>query len=132
MSHLATIRPLFRALVSTVVPEAGSLDEKGWSQAERLVETALAMRPANLQRRVLLFLRFVEWLPLMRYGRRFTALDAARRARFLCSLQDHPVQVIRLGFWGVRTLALMGYYGRPEAAKSIGYAADARGWEARG
>jgi len=132
MSNLGTARPVFRALACTVVPEAASLDERGWSDAERLVETALGMRPANLQRRVLLFLRFVEWLPLVRYGRRFTSLDAARRARFLSSLQDHPVQLIRLGFWGVRTLALMGYYGRPEAAKAIGYAADARGWEALG
>lgn len=132
MSNLGTVRPVFRALVCTVVPEAASLDEKGWGDAERLVETALGMRPANLQRRVLLFLRFVQWLPLVRYGRRFTSLDAARRARFLSSLQGHPVQLIRLGFWGVRTLALMGYYGRPEAAKAIGYAADARGWEALG
>lgn len=132
MNKFDTVRPVFRALVCAVVPEAASLDEQDWSEAERLVETALDMRPANLQRRVLLFLRFMEWLPLARYGRRFTSLDAARRAQFLSSLQDHRVQVIRLGFWGVRTLALMGYYGRPEAAKAIGYAADPRGWEARG
>lgn len=132
MGKLGTVRPVFRALVCAVVPEAAALDERGWSDAERLVETALAMRPANLQRRVLLFLRFLEWLPLARYGRRFTSLDAPRRAQFLSFLQDHPVQFLRLGFWGVRTLALMGYYGRPEAAQAIGYAADARGWEARG
>ncbi len=132
MSNLSTVRAVFRALVCTVVPEAASLDEKGWSELERLVQTALGMRPANLQRRVLLFLRFVQWLPVARYGRRFTSLDAQRRARFLSSLQGHPVQLIRLGFWGVRTLALVGYYGRPEAAKAIGYAADARGWEAPG
>ena len=132
MSSLAPVRPVFRALVCTVVPDAASLDERSWNDAERLVEAALAMRPANLQRRVRLFLRFIEWAPLARYGRRFTSLDAERRARFLTSLQDHPVQLIRLGFWGVRALALMGYYGRPEGAKAIGYAADARGWEALG
>lgn len=132
MNKLGTVRPVFRALVCAVVPEAAALDEQAWGDAERLVETALGMRPANLQWRVLLFLRFIEWLPLVRNGRRFTSLDAARRAQFLSSLQDHRVQLIRLGFWGVRTLALMGYYGRPEAAKAIGYAANARGWEARG
>ena len=58
MSNLGTVRPVFRALMCTVVPEAVSLDEKGWSDAERMVQTALSMRPANLQRRVLLFLRF--------------------------------------------------------------------------
>ena len=132
MSHLVTVRPTFRALVCAVVPEAASLDEGAWGDVEGLVETALEMRPANLQRRVLLFLRFIEWLSLMRYGRKFSTLDDARRATFLSFLQDHPVQLIRLGFWGVRTLALMGYYGRPEAAKAIGYGADPRGWEALG
>jgi hypothetical protein len=132
MSHLSQVRPTFRALVCAVVPEAASLDEDAWGEVEGLVERALEMRPENLRRRVLLFLRLIEWLPVARYGRRFTSLDAAHRARFLTSLQDHPVQLVRLGFWGVRTLALMGFYGRPEAAKAIGYAANPRGWEAPG
>ncbi len=38
---------------------------------------------------------------------------------------------LRRGFWGLRTLALMGYYARPAAAASVGYHADPRGWEAR-
>jgi hypothetical protein len=40
--------------------------------------------------------------------------------------------IIRVGFWGLRTLALLGYYARPEAAEEIGYTADRRGWEAPG
>jgi len=40
------------------------------------------------------------------------------------------MQIIRVGFWGLRTLALLGYYARPEAAQEIGYTADPRGWEA--
>lgn len=132
MSHLDAVRPVFRALMCTVVPEAADLGEKEWADAEHLVEAALSQRPPKLRRRVLLFFRLVDWMPLARYGRRFASLDAARRARFLAALQDHSVPLVRLGFWGVRTLALMGYYGRPEAVKAIGYAADARGWEALG
>ena len=131
MNTLGTVRPVFRALVSAVVPEAATLDEATWHEVEKLVDTGLRARPASLQRRVLVFLRCMEWLPVARYGRRFTALDPRRRAQFLSYLEDHPVRLIRVGFWGVRTLALLGYYARPEAAKAIGYAADPRGWEAR-
>jgi hypothetical protein len=124
------LRMVFRAVVSTVVPEAVNLDEPGWVELERVVEETLGARPRNLQRQVRLLLRGIQWLPVLGYGRTFTALDPARRAHFLSTLQDHPVQLIRKGFFGLRTLALLGYYGRSEAAGAIGYAADPRGWEA--
>jgi hypothetical protein len=34
---------------------------------------------------------------------------------------DAPLAPLRHGFWGVKTLIFMGYYGRPEAAAEIGY-----------
>jgi hypothetical protein len=126
-----SIRPVLRAIGATVVPEADRLDEAEWTALERIVADALAARPAGLRRQLLLFVRLVEWLPLLRYGRRFTQLDAARRTHFLENLQDAPLLLLRRGCWGLRTLLLMGYYGRPEAARAIGYAADPRGWEAR-
>jgi hypothetical protein len=125
-----TLRMVFRAVVSTVVPEAVNLDEPRWVELERVVEETLGARPRNLQRQLRLLLGGIQWLPVFRYGKTFTTLDPARRARFLSTLEDHPVQLIRKGFFGLRTLALLGYYGRPEAARAIGYAADPRGWEA--
>ncbi|MBI4513465.1 MAG: hypothetical protein HY702_05065 [Gemmatimonadetes bacterium] len=121
---------ILRAVVCTVVPEAAALDEPGWAHLETLVEDALRSRPRSLQRRVRLFLRLIQWMPLARYGRPFTSLDPGRRARFLRSLENHRLRLIHLGFWGLRTLVLLGYYGRPEAAQAIGYAAHPRGWEA--
>ena len=128
---LSSVRPVLRAIGATVVPEADRLDEAEWTALERIVADALAPRPARLRRQLLLFVRLVEWLPLLRYGRRFTQLDAARRTRVLEILQDAPLLPLRRGCWGLRTLLLMGYYGRPEAVRAIGYAADPRGWEAR-
>jgi hypothetical protein len=121
---------VFRAVVSTVVPEAVDLDEPRWVELERVVEETLGARPRNLQRQLRLLLRGIHWLPVLRYGRTFTSLDPVERARFLSTLQDHSVQLIRKGFFGLRTLVFLGYYGRPEAAEAIGYAADPRGWEA--
>ena len=123
---------VFRAVVSSVVPEAVNLDEPGWTSLERAVEDTLSGRSRRLQRQLRLLLLGVQWLPVLRYGRTFTSLDRPRQARLLSSLQDHPIQLIRTGFFGLRTLALLGYYGRPESARAIGYAADRRGWEALG
>lgn len=108
------------------------MGEKGWTDLEGLIEVALRGRPPALKRQLRLFLRLVQWVPVARYGRPFTSLNAAQRVRFLSYLQDHPIQLIRVGFWGIRTLALLGYYGRPEIAQAIGYAPDPRGWEALG
>ncbi|UCC71756.1 MAG: hypothetical protein JSV86_15470 [Gemmatimonadota bacterium] len=121
---------MFRAVVCTVVPEAAELDDGGWSELGALVEESLRRRPRALRRQLRLFLRFLQWLPLFRYGRRFTSLDAARRTRFLAHLQYHPADRIRVGFWGLRTLSLLGYYGRDTGAAAIGYRPDPRGWEA--
>jgi hypothetical protein len=128
---LSAFRPLVRAIASTIVPEAVSLDEKGWADFDTLTDAALGDRLVALQRRLQLFLRAIDWLPLLRFGRRFNSLQPEQRARFLSGLENHSVQLIRSGFWGLRTLVLLGYYGRPDAVVAIGYAAASRGWEAR-
>ena len=125
------VRPTFRAVATAVVPEAAELGERGWADLEALVERAVARRPAALRRQLRLFLSLLHWMPLFRYARTLTALDPARRARFLAAVQDSRVLLLRRGFWGVRTLVLLGYYTRPGAADGIGYRAHPRGWEAR-
>lgn len=126
------LRRVFRALASTAVPEASDFDDRRWAGLEQLVVQALSDRPRQLQRQLRILLRGIQWLPVLRYGRTFSALDPVRRARFLFSLETHRLQLVRSGFFGLRTLALLGYYGRPEAASAIGYAPDTRGWEALG
>jgi hypothetical protein len=128
---LAPVRRTFRAVSVTVVPEAARLDDPGWREMERGVEQALALQPPARRRQLLLFIRALDWLSILRWGRHFRALDATRRARVLAALQDVPLLLLRRGFWGLRTLVLLGYYTRPEAAAEIGYHADRRGWEAR-
>ena len=128
---LSRVHPIFRAVVSTVVPEANQLDERGWRELETLVEAALRDRPLTMLRQLRLFLHIIQWLSVFRYGRRFTSLDADRRTRILSHLQDHRIELVRCGFWGLRTLAFLGFYGRAEAVQAIGYAADPRGWEAQ-
>jgi len=128
---MALSSPAFRAVATCVVPEAARLEAAQWDELEAIVARAIAARSRSVQRQLTLFLILLEWLPLLRYARRLSRLDTTRRANFLDRLQRAPLLLLRRGLWGVRTLILMGYYGRPAAAKEIGYRADARGWEAR-
>jgi len=122
---------VFRAVATTIVPEAAQFDAAEWADLERIVERALAHRPPAMRRQLAALLGVVEWIPVLRYGRPFSALDTTRRERVLSSLERAPLLLLRRGFWGLRALVFMGYYGRPAAATAIGYRADPRGWEAR-
>lgn len=120
----------FRALVETVAPMTAGLDAAGWGDVERQVQATLAERTALERSQVRLFLCALEWLAVLREGRRFSRLDQRARGRVLERLSRHPLRLVRAGAWGVRTLALLGVYGRPAVWPTIGYAPDRRGWEA--
>jgi hypothetical protein len=128
---LPPVQRTFRAVALTVLPEAERLSDQGWRELERLVERRLATQPAKTRRQVRLFVRVLQWLPLLRFGRPFTALDGPRRLRVLAAVQDAPVLLLRRGVWGLRVLVQLGYYTQPDIASEIGYRADPRGWEAR-
>lgn len=130
-SVLRPVRRIFRSLAVTIVPDAARLDETGWSDVERIIDGALAERPPAMRRQLALFIRALQLLPVLRWGRPFTALDLARRTRVLAAVQRSRALLVRRGFWGLRTLVYMGYYARPEGAASVGYRASVHGWEAR-
>jgi len=124
-------RRVLRAVAEAVIPESANLSNEEWAKAERIIGRALEDRPARIQRQFRLFLRIIDNLALLRRGRRLERMPLHARTRFLESIQDSPILLVRRGLWGVRTLVLMGFYARPEAAAEIGYRADPRGWEAR-
>jgi len=133
MNHLVflPVRPAFRAIAATVVPEAAHLDEEAWEDAEDAIESTIATRSDALRRQLRLLVKVIDFLPILRYGRRFSALDDDRRLRALQWLQASRLLPLRRGVWGLRTLILLGYYSRPIAAAQIGYRASPLGWEGR-
>ena len=129
---LEPVRRPFRAIARTVCPETAELDEPGWMALEGVIENLLATKPPKLRRQIRMLIRALNAMPVLRYGRRFVKLDPARATSFLSAVQGSSITLLRIGFWGLRTMIFMGYYGRPEIAESIGYRADPRGWEALG
>jgi hypothetical protein len=86
-----------------------------------LIDGTLASRTPAMRRQFRLFLLAMRWLPCLRYLRPLDRLDGARQDAALRWFQDHPLQVVRGGFWGVRTLLLLGFYGQPATAPLIAY-----------
>lgn len=131
LEPLGAVRPVFRTVARTVVPEAETLGEEGWREVEEIVGAVLQDRPRALRRQLRLLLEVIRWLPLLRWGRTFPHLSADARRRVLQGFQEAPLLALRRGFWGLRTLCLMGYYGRESAREEIGYAARLRGRQER-
>ena len=131
-THLAAVRAAFHAVVRASVPAAQELDAAGWAELDAVVEGALDDRPEAVRRQLRLFLRVLSGVALVRHGRRLGGLDDARTRRLMGSLESSPLLLLRRGIWGVRTLAFMGYYGRPSGRRAVGYGARPEGWTARG
>ena len=118
-------------MATTIVPEAEALDENGWNELERIIEDGLTSRPAAVRRQLRTLVRLLNVLPLFRFGTTFRNAGRETRTRFFLAIQDAPMLLLRRGFWGLRTLVFMGYYGRDAGREAIGYRADLRGWGIR-
>lgn len=131
-STLEPVRPLFRGITRAAVPASEAFDDQTWSRAEEIVDAALAERPVDVRRQVVLFIRIVDGLARVRYGRGLGSLPTPRTRALMGWLERAPVPLLRRGLWGVRTLAFMGCYGQEEVRKALGYRAEAAGWSTRG
>jgi len=129
--ELAAARPIFRAVAETVAPRARSFDPEAWRRGEALAGRLVAMRPAAVRRQLVLFLRILDLLPLLRWGRRFRSLPPERRLAVLRRLERAPLLAVRRGVWGVRTLAWVAVYGQAPVQEAVGYRPSPDGWGAR-
>ena len=114
-------------VASRVVPETASLDAAGRAEFEGIVDAALGDRPASVRRQFGVFLKVIRLAPLLRFGRSFSRLPADRQDAVLRWFQDCPVSLLRTGFWGLKAMVFMGYYGQPETNPLVGYAPDLHG-----
>ena len=112
---------MLRQFAARIVPESAGLDDGELAAFRAIVDQALGARPETVRRQFGMLLKILRWAPLVRYGAPFERLNLERRDAVLRWFEDAPVLVLRKGFWGLKTLIFMGYYGRPEAGAGIGY-----------
>jgi hypothetical protein len=114
--------PVFRAIAAAVVPSEPGSPGADAPDALRLADLKLSERPEADRRLLVTFLKALDGLPRLRYGKPFTRLSPAQQQRFLAWLEStRLVPKLRAGFFGVKTFALMGYYGSEACFTEIGY-----------
>jgi hypothetical protein len=119
----------FETVAATVTPEVASLEADGRARMVDIVDTALSDRDEATRTQFGTFLTVIRLAPVARYGRPFDRLDPARRTAVLAWFEDCPISLLRKGFWGLKALVFMGYYGQPEHWPEIGYAPSFDGRE---
>ncbi len=120
---------LLLAAGQRIVPPSHELDGEGQRRFRAIIAAALAERPAGVQRQIRLFLSLLRLAPLLRWAATFERLPASRQDSFLRWLQDDAPGRLRQGFWGLKTIVFMGYYGQAELAPRLGYAPSRTGNE---
>lgn len=100
----------FAHLARRIVPETAEMDTEQQQLFWRAVDNMLAARP-KLTAQFKLFLNVLRWSPLLRYGRRLDRLPGEKQDRILTWFQNAPFLLLRRGFWGLKTMIFVGYYG---------------------
>jgi hypothetical protein len=90
-------------------------------------DTWLARSPRANRIGLRVVLHLAELAPLaLGAGRRLRRLPAARRRRWLASVEHAPLRPVRELVRAVKTLLLLCYYGDPAVMELLGYDAQAR------
>ena len=124
-----THEAIFMVVAESVTPEVAWLDEEGRARMTAIVDTALMDRDAAMRKQFGFFLSVIRAAPVLRYGRTFDTLDAKRKTAVLRWFESCSIARLRQGFWGLKALVFMGYYGQPEIWPELGYAPDFDGRE---
>jgi hypothetical protein len=116
-----------QVLAARIVPETTELDAAGLGRFFGIIDGALQDRPSSVRQQFATFLGVLRWAPLVRYGSSLDKLRAERQDAVLRWFEDCPVGLLRKGFWGLKAMIYMGYYGQPETNRLVGYAPEIDG-----
>lgn len=111
-----------RVLAARIVPETAELDSAAMGRMIGLIDEALLERPPSVRRQFGTYLGLLRWAPLARFGGSFENLSTDRQDAVLRWFESCPVGLLRAGFWGLKVLIFMGYYGQPETNAVVDYA----------
>jgi len=110
-----------RVLATRIVPEIADLDSAGSGRFFGIIDEALGGREPAVRRQFAVFLGVLRWAPVVRYGSPFDGLSAERQDAVLRWFENSPVDLLRKGTWGLKTMVFMGYYAQPETNALVGY-----------
>jgi hypothetical protein len=105
------------AIVTCLAPSFPVIDapthERVLADTSRFVDSQIGALPDFLRFPYRVALTGFEWLPLLRWGRRFTALDDARQGAYVDFWSEAKLGVMRNFVKLIRSCALLAYYDHP-------------------
>jgi len=110
-----------KTVASVIVPGFSRLHHNRQERFLEIIDDALSERPEGMRRDLALFLKVLDFAPFFRWGRSLGRLEASTAERALSWFQEAPIPKIRQGFWGLKTLIFMGYYGQSDVWPELGY-----------
>lgn len=112
---------VFLAVANRIIPPDGSIPEAGSLKTAAIVDWALERMEPALRAQLLLLFVACEPLGILFGGLPFTWNGPAAQDRQLRWMENCPIRLLRLGFFGLKTYVCMGYYTREDVWSSIGY-----------
>lgn len=109
-----------RAMAVAIVPAVQG-DEAVQAEIIENFKQLFADLDVASQKKVLLFFRVLLLLSFLRGFQDWRRMTLEDRQRFFLAIESFPVGLIRAGFFGLRSLLLLAYYGTSSAWQRIGY-----------
>ncbi|HXC49590.1 MAG TPA: gluconate 2-dehydrogenase subunit 3 family protein [Candidatus Limnocylindrales bacterium] len=111
--HKATVARIVESITPTFPPLDSGKRTVVFADVTRFVASQIEALPDFLRPPYKMALSGFEWLAVVRWGRPFTALDAARQAAWIALWSDSPVGAMRNFVKLIRGCALLAYYDHP-------------------
>lgn len=111
----------FLAVADRIIPPDTDSSGAGTLQTAGVVDWALDKMPVDLRKKVLLFITVIELFGFFFGGKFFSKNNDAAKDRELRWLENSPIRLFRMGFFGVKTYICMGYYTREDVWKTFDY-----------
>ena len=112
---------IFLAVADRIIPPDEDSPGGGTMLTVGVVDWALQRMPEHLRKKFLLFFMVTEFLGFFFGGKPFTKNDEARKDKQLKWMENGPIKLFRMGFFGVKTYICMGYYTREDIWPTFDY-----------
>lgn len=111
----------FLAIANRIIPKDGHSEGGGTMQTAGIVDWGMKKMDASIRSQVLLLIIVMEVLGFVFGLRPFSKNSPAAQDRQLKWMENNPIRLLRMGFFGLKTFVCMGYYTRKNVWETINY-----------
>lgn len=112
---------VFMAVADRIIPPDDDSPGGGTLATAGMTDWYMARLDPKMRKLFLLFLVVTDFIGVFFGGRTLSRNSAAAQDRQLRWMENCPVSKIRMGFFGMKSYACMGYYTREEIWPTINY-----------